>query len=100
MPIQVKCPNPSCGKSLRVNDELAGKTVRCPACKNALKLPAATPAPVPAAQPAAKKAAPAPAAAARAPAPAPAREKANGTRPARPPADEEDRARPAGKAKA
>jgi hypothetical protein len=38
MPIQVKCTNPDCAKTLRVNDDLAGKTVRCPACKTAVKV--------------------------------------------------------------
>ena len=34
MPIQVKCP--SCQKTLRVNDALMGKKVRCPGCQAAV----------------------------------------------------------------
>ena len=69
MPIQVKCANPDCAKALRVNDELAGKTIRCPACKTPIKLPgsiapamvAAAPKPTAAAAPKpAPKAPPAP----------------------------------------
>ena len=41
MPIQVKCANAECGKSLRVKDELAGKTIRCPGCQQPMKVPAA-----------------------------------------------------------
>lgn len=33
MPIVIQC---SCGKQLRVGDDLAGKKVRCPACKEVL----------------------------------------------------------------
>ncbi|GMU34596.1 MAG: hypothetical protein AMXMBFR20_24680 [Planctomycetia bacterium] len=36
MPISVGC---KCGKQLKVKDELAGKAVRCPACKSALRIP-------------------------------------------------------------
>ena len=36
--ISVDC---SCGKSLRVKDELAGRKVRCPACSQPLSIPAA-----------------------------------------------------------
>ena len=36
--ISVDC---SCGKSLRVKDELAGRKVRCPACSHPLSIPAA-----------------------------------------------------------
>lgn len=36
MPIQVKC---SCGKALRVKDELAGKLVKCPGCSEKLRVP-------------------------------------------------------------
>lgn len=61
MPIRVSC---SCGKTLAVKDELAGKAVRCPACQKPVKVPAAgatstgvqagaTPARTPAARPAA-----------------------------------------------
>ena len=38
MPIQVTCTNPDFAKSLRVNDDLAGKTIRCPACKTTFKV--------------------------------------------------------------
>ena len=66
MPIQVKCTNPDCAKALRVNDDLAGKTIRCPACKTPVKLPGAVapamaPAVAPVPVPAAKKPAPVPA---------------------------------------
>src|SRR5262245_34092160 len=43
MPVQVVCPNPQCRKSLMVKDELAGQTLRCPACKGTLSAPAAAP---------------------------------------------------------
>lgn len=36
MPIQISC---SCGKTLRVKDELAGKKVRCPKCQTVLTAP-------------------------------------------------------------
>jgi hypothetical protein len=36
VPIVVVCPG--CGKSLRAPDTLAGKTVRCPGCKTAVRL--------------------------------------------------------------
>ena len=86
MPIQVKCANPECAKSLRVNDELAGKTIRCPACKTPVKVAGATPAMVAAApKPAAKPTAPPPAPAAKKPAPIPAK-----TSPKPPPPDDED----------
>jgi len=39
MPITVTC---SCGKSLKVRDELIGKRVKCPACGNAFPVQAAT----------------------------------------------------------
>lgn len=38
MPIVVRC---TCGKALSVKDELAGKRVRCPACKAVLEVPPA-----------------------------------------------------------
>jgi len=41
MPIQVKCANAACGKTLRVKDELGGKTIRCPGCQQPMKLPVA-----------------------------------------------------------
>ena len=40
MPITFSC---SCGKTLRVNDDLAGKRARCPACQAAVTIPAADP---------------------------------------------------------
>ncbi len=38
MPIRFKCPN--CQKGLVVKDELAGKKVKCPACKGPVTIPA------------------------------------------------------------
>lgn len=38
MPIQLKC---SCGKSVSVRDELAGKAVKCPGCQSVLRIPTA-----------------------------------------------------------
>ena len=38
MPIQVSC---DCGKTLRLNDDRAGKKVQCPGCRNMLAVPAA-----------------------------------------------------------
>src|SRR6476469_2018576 len=71
MPIKVQC---TCGKAFAAKDELAGKTVKCPACQQPLKVPGGSAAP--AAKPAAAKPASAqgakPAAPARAPAPSPA----------------------------
>lgn len=39
MPIKVKC---ACGKVLAVQDQLAGKRVKCPACSQVVSIPAAT----------------------------------------------------------
>lgn len=36
MPIQITC---SCGRALRVRDEVAGKRARCPGCGNILLIP-------------------------------------------------------------
>ena len=36
MPIPVSC---SCGRSLRVKDELTGRKIRCPGCKAVLAVP-------------------------------------------------------------
>jgi eukaryotic-like serine/threonine-protein kinase len=36
MPLQVVCPNPQCRKTMAIKDELAGQTLRCPACKTKL----------------------------------------------------------------
>lgn len=49
MPVQVKC---SCGKVLKVRDELAGKAVKCPGCQSVLRVPAAGQTGSPAAKPA------------------------------------------------
>jgi hypothetical protein len=42
MPIKVAC---QCGQSFNARDELAGKTVKCPKCGGALKIPAPAKAP-------------------------------------------------------
>lgn len=39
MPIAVSCK--ACGASFRAKDDLAGKTVRCPKCKEPLRIPSA-----------------------------------------------------------
>ncbi len=39
MPIQVEC---SCGRALRVRDDLAGKKIRCPGCQGVMTVPAAS----------------------------------------------------------
>lgn len=44
MPIAVACP---CGKKMQVKSELAGKRVRCPACKEPIRIPDAAPAAAP-----------------------------------------------------
>jgi hypothetical protein len=36
VPISVTC---TCGKALRVKDEIAGKKIRCPVCKQVLEVP-------------------------------------------------------------
>jgi hypothetical protein len=41
MAIAIHC---KCGKQFKVKDELAGKAVRCPACKGPLRIPGAAPA--------------------------------------------------------
>ncbi len=51
MPILLTC---ECGKKLRVNDESAGKRVRCPSCKAILQAPAKAPAETEAPPPKAK----------------------------------------------
>jgi pSer/pThr/pTyr-binding forkhead associated (FHA) protein len=55
VPITFFC---SCGQSMTVADHFAGKTGRCPKCKNPVQVPAAgaAPAPAPAAAPAARPA--------------------------------------------
>src|SRR5580765_2842287 len=52
MPIKVQC---ACGKAFAAKDELAGKTVKCPACQKPLKIPGGSAATAPAAKPAAAK---------------------------------------------
>ena len=42
MPVTFPCP---CGNTLRVNDDLAGRRVRCPTCQAAVAVPAAEPPP-------------------------------------------------------
>jgi hypothetical protein len=39
MPIAVKCANPACGKGFKANDDWAGKSAKCPACKQPIKIP-------------------------------------------------------------
>jgi hypothetical protein len=39
MSIRLECPNGSCGKGLKVKEELAGKAVKCRACGTVLKVP-------------------------------------------------------------
>jgi len=69
MPIKVTC---KCGQTLNAKDELAGKTVRCPKCKEPLRIPAApAAAPKAAAKQPAKKPAAKPAARQQAQKPAP-----------------------------
>lgn len=46
MPIKVQCP--SCSKSFKAKDELAGRRVKCPGCKQPINIPAKAPAPAPA----------------------------------------------------
>jgi hypothetical protein len=36
MPIPLSCP---CGRSFKLKDELAGRKVRCPACRRVLAVP-------------------------------------------------------------
>ncbi len=45
MTIRLKCPNAKCQKVLVVKDELAGKRVRCPACKTSVSVGAPVAAP-------------------------------------------------------
>jgi hypothetical protein len=39
MPITFSCPE--CFKAVKVKDELAGKTIKCPACQATINVPAA-----------------------------------------------------------
>lgn len=43
MPLSVRC---TCGKSLRVKDEMAGRRIKCPACANGLTVPSSMEPPV------------------------------------------------------
>ena len=45
MPITVRCPNDTCGASLRVPHAAAGKTSKCPACGTRIVIPASDPEP-------------------------------------------------------
>jgi hypothetical protein len=47
MPINVRCSNADCRKSLKVKDELAGKKIKCPACGTILTVPSAEEEPAP-----------------------------------------------------
>lgn len=58
MPIRVKC---RCGKVLAAKDEMAGKAIRCPACKTPIKVPAGGGAPAAKGRPAPAGKKPAPA---------------------------------------
>lgn len=51
MSIELSC---ACGRALRLKDELAGKTVKCPGCGSPLTVPAAEPAAESPAEPAAE----------------------------------------------
>jgi hypothetical protein len=51
VPIKLKCPNAGCGKQLTVRDDLAGKIARCPACRQAMKIPTPRPQAAPQAKP-------------------------------------------------
>src|SRR5262245_49085675 len=39
MPLLIKCPNPSCGKTGRVADASAGRTLTCPLCGHRFTIP-------------------------------------------------------------
>jgi WD40 repeat protein len=39
MPIQMHCPNPSCGKLARLPDAAQGRVMRCPACHQTFRVP-------------------------------------------------------------
>lgn len=49
MPIVVTCKH--CDKSLRVQDDVAGRKIRCPACQNVFAVPAGVPPAEPASRP-------------------------------------------------
>jgi LSD1 subclass zinc finger protein len=55
MPIQVRCPNLSCGKPLSLPDDQAGKSIKCSFCQQAFDVP---PAEGPTAQPSVQSAIP------------------------------------------
>lgn len=46
MPVQVKCPNVSCGTLMSVKEEYAGQTVACPRCSTPTVVPGGTAIPV------------------------------------------------------
>jgi WD40 repeat protein/predicted Ser/Thr protein kinase len=52
MPVQVRCPNPSCGQVFHLPDHYAGRPGRCKACGTTFVMNAATDEPAPAAPPA------------------------------------------------
>ena len=41
MPLTPRCPNPSCGRSLRLPDSLDSESARCPACGHTFRTPRA-----------------------------------------------------------
>ncbi|MEM9646347.1 MAG: hypothetical protein AAF989_15255 [Planctomycetota bacterium] len=45
MPVRLKC---SCGKTLSVRDEMAGKTIKCPGCSKPIRVPGGKPKAAPA----------------------------------------------------
>jgi len=40
MAVPFTCANGDCGKRFRVNDDLAGKQIQCPACRTVQAVPA------------------------------------------------------------
>jgi hypothetical protein len=53
MPILARCPNPSCGQTLQVDDQYAGRQANCPSCGTVVTFQASSPgAPPPAPPPA------------------------------------------------
>lgn len=43
MSIMIQCPHPSCGKTLKVKDEFAGRPLKCPGCGSVVQVPATSP---------------------------------------------------------
>jgi serine/threonine protein kinase len=39
MTIQIRCPNPACGRTISLRDDQAGKTLRCTACQQVFTAP-------------------------------------------------------------